>query len=301
MPHQTDTACDLSTPRKSLLSKLIPPEPTHSYHLLSSLTVSNFLFHRRRGPSEVANPGILPKIESRLHTARVFKRRNARNEVVAATRHLRQLLRSLSVPLYRQAEPSLAVPSASRPVCAGRRPCGRGPRAASRRDGARGDAFGGVHLALAGRLLVLVRNGVGISASGAGLAACIKPHPQLRISNDLVRGRQPASLFLGIDFLPVNESVKRAWPAQANALGNLQFAFDALFQAHGLRLDVASKETALDFDGHRALWRFRSARERHNRRKRDRLLDWAGIGSIRMGEPPRMAAVVTCASIAAGA
>ncbi len=34
MPHQTDTACDLSTPRKSLLSELIPPEPTHSYHLL---------------------------------------------------------------------------------------------------------------------------------------------------------------------------------------------------------------------------------------------------------------------------
>ena len=34
MPHITDTACDLSTPRKPLLSELIPPEPTHSYHLL---------------------------------------------------------------------------------------------------------------------------------------------------------------------------------------------------------------------------------------------------------------------------
>jgi hypothetical protein len=32
-------------------------------------------------------------------------------------------------------------------------------------------------------------------------------------------------------------------------VGNLQFAFDTLFQAHGMRLDVASKETALDSDG----------------------------------------------------
>jgi len=71
--------------------------------------------------------------------------------------------------------------------------------------------------------------------------------------NDLVRGRQPASLLLGIDFLPVNENVQRAWPAQADASGNLQLAFDALFQAHGLHLDVLSKETALDFDVHSGL------------------------------------------------
>src|ERR1041384_3422850 len=35
MPQQHDPACDLSTPRKPLFSELIPPEPTHSYHLLS--------------------------------------------------------------------------------------------------------------------------------------------------------------------------------------------------------------------------------------------------------------------------
>ena len=68
--------------------------------------------------------------------------------------------------------------------------------------------------------------------------------------DDLVGGRQTASLLLGIDFLPVNENVQRAWPAQADASGNLELAFDAIFQAHGLRLDVVSKETALDFDGH---------------------------------------------------
>src|SRR5260370_32069569 len=71
--------------------------------------------------------------------------------------------------------------------------------------------------------------------------------------NDFVRGRQPARLLLGIDFLLVNENVQCAWPAQTDASGNLQFAFDALFQAHGPHLDVASKETALDFDHHSGL------------------------------------------------
>jgi len=71
--------------------------------------------------------------------------------------------------------------------------------------------------------------------------------------NDLVRGRQPASLLLGIDFSPVNENVQCAWPAHADTCGNLQLAFDALFQAHGLCLYVMSKETALDFDVHRGL------------------------------------------------
>lgn len=71
--------------------------------------------------------------------------------------------------------------------------------------------------------------------------------------NDLVRGRQPPTLLLGIDFLPVNENVQRTWSAQPDASGNLQLAFDALFQAHGLRLDVVSKETALDFDVHSGL------------------------------------------------
>jgi len=68
--------------------------------------------------------------------------------------------------------------------------------------------------------------------------------------NDLVWGRQAAALLLGIDSLAVNENVQRPWRAHADASGNPQFVFDALFQAHGLRLDIGSKETALDFDGH---------------------------------------------------
>src|SRR5581483_11338279 len=36
MPQQHDPACDLSTPKRGCpLSELIPPEPNHSYHLLS--------------------------------------------------------------------------------------------------------------------------------------------------------------------------------------------------------------------------------------------------------------------------
>jgi hypothetical protein len=71
--------------------------------------------------------------------------------------------------------------------------------------------------------------------------------------NNFVYGRQPAGLLLGIDSLTVNENIQRPWPPQADASGNLQFAFDALFQAHGLRLDIASKETTLNFDGHSRL------------------------------------------------
>ena len=71
--------------------------------------------------------------------------------------------------------------------------------------------------------------------------------------DDLLRSGQPAGLFFGIDFVPVNEDVQLAWPAHSDSSGNLQFAFDAVFQAHGPCLDVASKETALDFDGHSGL------------------------------------------------
>ena len=68
--------------------------------------------------------------------------------------------------------------------------------------------------------------------------------------NDFAWGRQAAALLLGIDPLAVDENVERPWRAHADASRNLQFVFDALFQAHGLRLDFGSKETALDFDGH---------------------------------------------------
>jgi hypothetical protein len=71
--------------------------------------------------------------------------------------------------------------------------------------------------------------------------------------NDFVPSRQSTRLLLGIDSLLVNENVERAWPAQADASGNLQVGFDALFQAHGPHLDVVSKETALDFDRHSRL------------------------------------------------
>jgi|SRR5436190_12760358 hypothetical protein len=50
--------------------------------------------------------------------------------------------------------------------------------------------------------------------------------------------------------MPVNEDVECARPAQANAGGNLQFAFDAFFQAHGPGVDVTSKEAAFDFHSH---------------------------------------------------
>jgi hypothetical protein len=68
--------------------------------------------------------------------------------------------------------------------------------------------------------------------------------------DDLVSGWQPPSLFLRIDFMVIDEDVECAWAAHANASGNLQLAFDALFQAHGPSADITSKETALDFHNH---------------------------------------------------
>ena len=68
--------------------------------------------------------------------------------------------------------------------------------------------------------------------------------------NNLICGWQPAGLFLGINSLTVDENVQGPWPTQANTSWYSKFAFDALFQAHGLHLDIPSKETALDFDSH---------------------------------------------------
>ena len=98
-------------------------------------------------------------------------------------------------------------------------------------------------------------------------------HPSTAFANqrnDFIRGRQPASLLFRIDFLSVNENVQRAWPAQADASRNLQLAFDVLFQAHGLRLDVVSKETALDFDVHSGLLKIlpRTSTNRGHRERR---------------------------------
>jgi hypothetical protein len=61
------------------------------------------------------------------------------------------------------------------------------------------------------------------------------------------------SLLLGIDLLAVKENIQGPGWAKADASGNFQFPLDAIFQAHGLRFDVVSKETALDFDCHNSL------------------------------------------------
>ena len=74
--------------------------------------------------------------------------------------------------------------------------------------------------------------------------------PRANHFDDLVSGWQSASLFLRINSLAIHENVEYAWPAQANPSGNLQFAFDAVFQTHGPSVDVTSKETALEFHSH---------------------------------------------------
>jgi len=56
-------------------------------------------------------------------------------------------------------------------------------------------------------------------------------------------------LFLGIDSLAVNENVEGTRPTHPNASGNLQLV-KGLFQAHGPRLDLTSKETSLDIYCH---------------------------------------------------
>jgi hypothetical protein len=83
-----------------------------------------------------------------------------------------------------------------------------------------------------------------------------KSRPRANQIHDFVCSRQTPRLVFGIDFLAVNEHIQTSWRAKADASGNLQFAFDAIFQAHGLRFDVVSKETSLDFDGHSSLSAF---------------------------------------------
>jgi hypothetical protein len=80
-----------------------------------------------------------------------------------------------------------------------------------------------------------------------------KSSPGANQIHNFVSGRQPSSLLLGVNLLAVNENVQTPGRAKADTSGNLQFAFDAIFQAHGLRFDVVSKETTLDVDSHRSL------------------------------------------------
>ena len=52
------------------------------------------------------------------------------------------------------------------------------------------------------------------------------------------------------DFLAVGEYVEGAGAAHLDLNGDVEFAFDVLFQAHGLGLQVVSEEAALDDDFH---------------------------------------------------
>jgi hypothetical protein len=69
--------------------------------------------------------------------------------------------------------------------------------------------------------------------------------------NQLRRSWHPASFGFRVDGFPIYDYVQRPWRAHLDFDGDLQFAFDVLFQAHGLCLDVVSEKAAFDFDGHK--------------------------------------------------
>lgn len=58
----------------------------------------------------------------------------------------------------------------------------------------------------------------------------------------------PVRFLVGEDFFAVGKDVERSRAAHLNAHGDAEFAFDVLFQAHGLGLQVVSEEAALDDD-----------------------------------------------------
>jgi hypothetical protein len=65
--------------------------------------------------------------------------------------------------------------------------------------------------------------------------------------------RPSFGLLVGENLLHVGKDIERSRTAHANANWNLQFALNVLFQAHGLYLQVVSKEAALDYDIHGTL------------------------------------------------
>jgi hypothetical protein len=69
--------------------------------------------------------------------------------------------------------------------------------------------------------------------------------------NDLGRLGPSFGLLVGIDLLSVGKNVERSRTAHADTNWNLQFTLNVLLQAHGLYLQVASEEAALDYDIHR--------------------------------------------------
>lgn len=59
-----------------------------------------------------------------------------------------------------------------------------------------------------------------------------------------------ASFGFRVDGFPVYDHIQRSGRAHLDFDGYLQFAFDVLFQAHGLCFDVVSEEAAFDFNIH---------------------------------------------------
>ena len=57
-------------------------------------------------------------------------------------------------------------------------------------------------------------------------------------------------LLLRIDLLAIEEDPEGAGRSRADTSGDAKLAFDIVLEAHGLALDVSSKEAAFDFDGH---------------------------------------------------
>ena len=69
-------------------------------------------------------------------------------------------------------------------------------------------------------------------------------------ADQLAGGWQPSSLFLRINLLAFQEHIQSARTSHLQPHGNSKLSFNRRFEAHGLNLDIASDEAALDFDRH---------------------------------------------------
>jgi hypothetical protein len=63
-------------------------------------------------------------------------------------------------------------------------------------------------------------------------------------------GWHASRFFLRIDALAIDENVERARRSHAQSNWYVEILFNLILEAHGLSLDVRSKETAFDFDRH---------------------------------------------------
>ena len=57
-------------------------------------------------------------------------------------------------------------------------------------------------------------------------------------------------LLFRIDLFAVHKNIQRTRGTGAHASGNSEFPLNIILEAHGLSLDIRSKETALDLDRH---------------------------------------------------